>query len=769
MHATIRKPGYLTPGPSLTASSRHRRVNTPKRSPVRKHSVPFFLSILTTLVSAASASGQTLAGRVVDPSGVAVPRAYVRVIDADGKSSDGTFSEADGRFRLTSTNASCRVEVSLAGFETARVPCSAQPIDVKLTLAPVHETIAVSATRSEAPVSQLGASVTVFDAADLERRQSPPVADLLTSSPGVAIARTGGYGSVTSLFVRGGESSYNKVLLDGIPLNEPGGTFNFSNVTSENLERVEIVRGAQSALFGSDAMASVVQLITRRGRPGSAPRGDASVEGGSYGTGRARVSVAGSTERADYSAAAAWLTTDNRADNNAFENTTLSATGGIQLGAAASLRGVVRGELGKAGAPGATAFGRADSDAFFRRHDGVGGMTFLQNLGAGFSHRATYALSVSHQASTNLHADAPYTPRFGSRSAPFQFSDFLYDSHTDLRRHYATYQADWRPETRGRFGDHQVTTALDWDGERGTLTNVLAGTATVARRDNVGWTLQHQALWPRLFVTGSLRVERNDSFGTATVPRVSAALVVRESQGALGETRLKASAGRGIKEPTILQSYSPSPSFLGNPDLLPERSRSIDAGIEQRLAHDRLKVEATWFDGLFRNIISTRTLSFNPYRSQYFNIGETRAHGLELAADAAPATALRFRGGYTFMPSRVTRSTSPGSVVFAEGQWLFRRPRHAGYAEASWAAGPASISVIGTFVGRRVDSDFAALDPPINANDGHTTWDVRASYRLSRRLSLTAAGDNIAGSDYMDPLGYPALGRAIRAGVRVSF
>ena len=104
------------------------------------------------------------------------------------------------------------------------MPCGAGPIEVRLTLAPVREAIAVSATRSEAPVSQLGASVTVFDASDLERRQSPAVADLLTASPGVTIARTGGYGSVTSLFVRGGESDYNKVLIDGIPVNEPGAT-----------------------------------------------------------------------------------------------------------------------------------------------------------------------------------------------------------------------------------------------------------------------------------------------------------------------------------------------------------------------------------------------------------------------------------------------------------------------------------------------------------------------------------------------------------------
>jgi vitamin B12 transporter len=564
------------------------------------------------------------------------------------------------------------------------------------------------------------------------------------------------------------------VLIDGIPVNEPGGFFNFSNITSENLERVEIVRGAQSALFGSDAMSSVIQLVTRRGRAGSAPRVDAALEGGTYGTGRARAGIAGGSGRADYSAAAGWFTTNNRTDNNEFENTTLSATAGVQLGAGASLRGVARAELGKAGAPGATAFGRADTDAFFRRHDGVGGVTFLQDLRSGFTHRATYALSVSHQASTNLHEDAPYTPQFGASVAPFEFFDFTYDNRTDLRRHYATYQADWRPATAGRFGDHQVTTAIDWDGERATLTDALAqtrssGTAVVARRDNVGWTLQHQALWPRLSATVSVRVEHNDSFGTATVPRVSAAFVARPSRGAVGETRLKASAGRGIKEPTIVESYSPALSFLGNPELLPERSRSVDAGIEQRLAHDRLKIDATWFDGRFRDIISTRTLGFNPFRSQFFNIGETRARGLELAGDAAPVAAVRIRGGYTFMPSRVTLSTSPGSVVFAAGQWLFRRPRHSGYAEAVWSGGATTVSLTGTFVGRRVDSDFSSLQPPVNWNDGHATWDLRAAYRLSSRLALTLAVDNAANADYMDPLGYPALGRVFRAGLRVGF
>ena len=292
--------------------------------------------------------------------------------------------------------------------------------------------------------------------------------------------------------------------------------------------------------------------------------------------------------------AAAWFTTDNETDNNEFDNTTLSATAGVPLGAPriASRGGARRARPGRA-PPARRRFGRADIDAFFQRRDGVGGVTFLQDLGVRLHASGDLrAGGDSHQASTNLPRTRPTRPRSARASRRSSSSTSSTTAAVDLRRHYATYQADWRPVTGGRYGDHQMTTALDWDGERGTLNDALAGTrASVARRDNVGWTLQHQAMWSRFFAAASVRVEQNDSFGTATVPRVAAAFVVRPSRGAVGETRLKASAGRGIKEPTIPQSYSLSPFFLGNPDLEPERSRSVDAGIEQRLAHDRLKIE----------------------------------------------------------------------------------------------------------------------------------------------------------------------------------
>jgi vitamin B12 transporter len=159
-------------------------------------------------------------------------------------------------------------------------------VTLTLAIAPIRESLVVTATRSDAAPAITGSSTTVISSEDVARRGSPVLADLLGTTPGIVVTPSGGLGTVTSVFVRGGESDYNKVLLDGIPLNEPGGSFNFSNFTTNAVERVEIVRGAMSALFGSDAMASVIQVFSVRGTDGAPARVSAFVEGGGYGTRR---------------------------------------------------------------------------------------------------------------------------------------------------------------------------------------------------------------------------------------------------------------------------------------------------------------------------------------------------------------------------------------------------------------------------------------------------------------------------------------------------
>jgi vitamin B12 transporter len=728
-----------------------------------------FLLTLLGCAPALPAAAREVTGIVVDQSSRALPRAYVTAVDTASREIAASFADESGRFRLEVADLGCRIHASLIGFEPADAACGADPLRVTLAVAPIQETVVVTATRTEAPAEQVGASVTAFTAEDLERRRVPLVADLLRTSPGAMVIRTGAPGGVTSLFVRGGESSYNKVLLDGIPLNEPGGTFNFSNLTTENLDRLEIVRGAQSALFGSDAMASVVQLITRRPDPGARPQATGSIEAGSYGAVRGGGSVSGVVRAFDYSLGVSGLTTDNREPNSAFTNTTVSGAAGVALGTTAMLRFVGRTERQHNGTPGQTAFGRPDLDAFFERHDGVGGVTLDQQLTPRLRQRASYSLTVSHQQSTNLVADPPYTPQFDGRSAPFEFSDFRFDSFNSLRRHHVSYQADVRLANDGSHGDQLLTVLADYDGERATLSDRLAETDTPAARDNTGVAVQHQAVWRRVVVSGGGRLEHNASFGNAAVPRGSILVVAHEGNGALGATRIRASAGLGIKEPTVLQSFSPSPFFRGNPDLLPERSRSVEAGVDQRLMRDRARVEITWFDNRYRNLISTRTTNPSTFEAQYFNIGLTEARGLELASEVAPIGALRLRGGYTFLDSEIVDSTSPTSAVLQPGKWLFRRPRHSGFVGASWSQGRVTADLSGLFIGRFVDSDFASLQPPIVEHDSYATWDARVAVRATSRASVLVSIDNLANADYMEPLGYPALGRAARAGLRVGF
>ena len=157
------------------------------------------------------------------------------------------------------------------------------------------------------------------------------------------------------------------------------------------------------------------------------------------------------------------------------------------------------------------------------------------------------------------------------------------------------------------------------------------------------------------------------------------------------------------------------------------------------------------------------------FAAAYFNIGLTEARGAELAIDVAPVRALHARGGYTFLSSEILESTSPTSAVFKVGQSLFRRPRQSGFVGVSWVSGRFVTDLNGVFIGSFVDSDFASLSPPILTNDGHTTWDARVAYQLTKQLRAFLSIDNLADADYMEPLGYPALRRAVRIGGRVGF
>ena len=738
---------------------------------------PFVLiACLLWLWPATTAAAQApLRGRVVDASGAPIARVLVTLVGANNAAITTTLTDASGAFAFDRACAGCRAHATLTGFAATGVPITGG-VEATLTLvrAPVRASVVVTATRDAAPTSQIGASVTVFDAAAIERRGDALVGDILRQAPGATVVQNGGQGTITSLFVRGGENSYAKVLLDGIPLNEPGGTFNFGGLSAGHLDRIEFVRGAQSALFGSDAMAGVVHLVTARGRAGTngrqRPALAAEIGGGGYDTMRGSATVSGGTAGWDYSLHGGRYQTDNRAANNAFDATTISLSAGGALTGAVTLRVVGRYEDGRTGTPGQTAFGRADLDAFFTQSHLVGGATLEQQITPALKQRLTYALATSAQRSTNLTFDAPYTPSYQGRTSPFEFYDFTYDAGSKFRRHQAGYQADLRLTHAGTLAAAEfLTLALEWDAERGTLTDYLEGTSASPGRDSVGLTLQHQHVSRWMALTSGVRVEHNDAFGTAVVPRLSAALFLRTSSGALGATTLTANAGRGVKEPTLRQSFSLSPFDLGNPNLKAERSRALDAGIRQRLFHDRVSLEATWFDNRFDQQISTRTISFSPYQSQYFNVGLTRARGAELTAEIAPTDDIHLSGSYTFTDSEIIAASSEFSDVLAAGRWALRRPRHTGQVQAAWSRGRWSVDLAGTFQGERSDSDFSALEPAITSAGGYALWRAQAQLRVTPHAIAYVRVENLTNVDYMEPLGYPAWRRTVHAGLRLRF
>ena len=401
-------------------------------------------------------------------------------------------------------------------------------------------------------------------------------------------------------------------------------------------------------------------------------------------------------------------------------------------------------------------------DAYFRHRDGsfLGGWN--QPLGSRLTQQASYAYIITKYRSTNLIADEPYTPTFGGLVAAFRSSDFLYDSETELQRHHVEYRADAvvaRNQT--------LTAAFAYDGERGVLTNHRSTAAPeLPERDNTGTTIQYEATAERASIVGGIRFENNGSFGFYAAPRLAVSWLVSSGAGTLGATRLRGSVGRGIKEPLFIQSYSPSPSFLGNPDLKPERSRGFDLGLEQRFAGDRAAVELTYYANHFDDLISLGPFDPVTFNAQYENIGETRASGIELTGTAIVNGGLRLSGGYTLLDSKVIRSIS-SSPIFAPGRQLYRRPRHSGSLQASYSRGRLSLALGGVFVGERVDSDFNF--PGISSNDGYALWNASGEVRITPRTGAFITTDNLADSDHMEPLGYPALGRTVRGGIRTRF
>ena len=723
------------------------------------------VSLLTPLLLLAPAvhgeESGSLAGSVRTREGAPLPHLVLMVSGPSGTRTAVTGPE--GRYRVKTLPAgSYSVTVDQPGFvldpaARADVGGAETSLDLTVTHVPVREQVVVTATRSEAPLSTLGIGVSVLDRERISERQLSMLLPLLQELPGMAVARTGAPGAQGSAFLRGGGSNSARVLIDGVPVNDPGGLFNFGTLLPLELERIEVVRGAASSVYGTDALAGVIHIVTRQADAAEPPGVHAEAEGGAFAWRRAEGGVSGRSGRFDWNAGLVRLETDNEQPNSAFDQTAGALSAGARLADRTTLRLTLRGESGALGTPGQTAFGRPDLDARFER-DALAAGAYLRRAGDHVVHALRVGFARTAELSLDPVDSGPFTPTYRGRTAPFQVFDFTDPAgfQNDTRRLSLGYQLEAEAGRR-----HLVTAGVDLERETGDLGSRSAALLS-PERTNVGAYLQDQVvLGNRLFVTAGARVERNDSFGTRAVPR--AALAWR-ARGGVDALTLRASAGAGIKEPSFFESFGISFFAQGNPDLKPERSRTFDVGIEQRLLRSRLRLEATLYEHDYRDQIAFTIVDFSTFHGSFVNVGRTRARGLELAADAAPAPHVRLHAAYTYLDGRVLVSTSDFDPVFAVGRGLLRRPKHQLALTAS--AGNERFDVGATLlaVGRRADSDFAGLG--LTENDGYARVDGRARVRLGRGFEAFVVAENLFDREYQEALGYPALGRSVRAGLR---
>ncbi|MBZ5697235.1 MAG: TonB-dependent receptor [Acidobacteriia bacterium] len=724
------------------------------KTSVRVLSFLFSVASLILLSFALPATAQTqtsaiLSGTLTDPRGASIAGAQ---ITAESIPSAGTathsISANDGQFTLALEPGRYHVTITRESFARVEqeIIVSAgeiRELHVRMALEPLSSKVVVTAQTSPLDAESSPAPVTILTREAIEQRNATSLPNLLATLPGFSLGRSGPEGGLTSLFLDGGNSNYTKVLIDGTPANSPGGLIDFSNVTLDNIEKIEVVHGAESALYGSDAMAGVIQIFTRRGTT-RIPEFTAFAEGGNFATGRGGAEFSGLLGRFDYSAAASDLETAGQGPNDGFRNRTLSGNFGWRFSDAARVSLALRDNVSDAGTPGQTLLQPPNLTDSIALHNFNASLHAEFFTGSHWHHQLSGTESYNRELNIN-----PFFPTFYQ----FNRSSFIGQS---------TYQI------KG-FG---VTAGYEYEVENGFISFI----GMHMRRNNQAGFLD--ARWQpiaRLTLHAGARAEDNANFGTRVVPRVGAAYALRIAQGAFGDTRLRASYGQGIVEPRFDQSFGTDPCFPGNPNLLPEQSRTLHAGVEQKLASDRVRVTIDYFDNRFRDIVSFGFLStpppgcplseFNSFGAgTYFNTDLARARGGNLSAEARLARWLTAAGNYTYDPTRVLAAPNAYDPAEIPGNRLLRRPVNSGNLMLNAAFKRMNWNISGYFTGRRTDSDFLGLG--LTSNPGYARFDFAGSYNLAHGVSFYARVANLADKKYQDALGYPALGREFRIGIK---
>mgnify|MGYP001581359448 CR=1 FL=1 len=587
--------------------------------------------------------------------------------------------------------------------------------------------VVITATKTETALKDVASSVTIIKEEDIDKKKAKTVAEVLKDVPGIDVVQTGGPGGLTSVFIRGGNSSHTLVLIDGVQVNSPtAGLFDFANLTTDNIERIEIVRGAQSTLYGSDAIGGVINIITKRGK--GAPAVNLSVETGSFRSLRESIGVSGATQSSDYSVSVGRFDTDGFSEANekngntekdGYKNTTISSRLGWNSGSSGRLELLVH-------------YSDAEKDV-----DDFDFTTFspiddsnavLKDRSLNLSTR--YSRQISGWWKQNLQLSINIDEQEETDPDPADiFNNFEIDTQRRL--------VEWQHQLY--IGETAIITiGYEYEGQKGEVKDSFDRTIT-----NSALYVQDQHQVSDAFSQAvGVRADYNNRFGNEITYKAEAAYRIKESG-----TRLRAAYGTGFHGPTLNDLYFPG---FGNPDLKPETSESIEGGIEQTFLSDRLGLQATYFYNRFEDLIIFDSTTFLPE-----NIGEATSKGAEIGLQIRPFKAVILNTNYTLTDTENRENDKE----------LPRRARKK--ANAMLSINPIAslnIDLELRYTGKRFDdtSNINELDP-------YTLVNIAGRFDVTKGVQVFTRVENLFDKEYEEVLGFGTAGFSAFGGVKIRF
>jgi outer membrane cobalamin receptor len=710
---------------------------------------------------------------VQSPIGERVSGVQVSLFRASGHSGVGILTTTgDGIVTFSNlADGGYKAEVLAPGFAAQTVNVTApqtEPLTVALRLATSPQTVVVSATATPDVANQAGASLDFLNSDQLTLLNPPAAAEALPYIPGAIVNTAGRRGSQASLFVRGGDSDYNKVLIDGVPVNDPGGFYDFGVSPMNNIERLELVRGPESTVYGTDAMTSVVQLWTTTGTS-LKPVFEFGADGGTFSTANGYASVAGAGKIFDYNFFVNQFDTQGQGVNDVYTNALQGGNLGIRISPRVAFRLRLRHSNNWTGVQSNWWF-NGDPVLPPNSNQVAHQNNFLASAELAVSGPGAWQHTFTGYEYNHLQANSQQYVDPGR-----EFIDSPFSNLSKYNRAGFSYQGQWTPRPWA-----QTTVGYTFEDENGHITSNFAPGTDFASTSNTSGVrfnnylyAQELLTWQRFAVLGGVGYVNNTSFGSKVVPRASASFLLFRGNETFSGTRLRAGYSEGIKEPNFLQSFGISGTFpvLPNPDLKPEQNKSWEAGFEQGFWGNKLSLSALYYSNQFHDQIEFQTNQVD-FTSQYVNLNKSMSHGAEVELRGQISTHFSFTGAYTYTSTQI-QEAPPCNPPFCDplingvGAPLLRRPKQAGTLLVTYTR-PRFGATVGTVaVGRRPDSDFLfGLIPPIYYAAGYARVDIGGWYNLTRHVTMYANLNNGFNNHYNEVLGYPALKANFRAGLR---